>query len=216
MAARREMGNTGLIKEVTREQNGWHGFERLIQDVRFGLRVLSRNQGFTAVSVLTLALGIGASTAIFSVVYGVLLRPLPYYKANQLVQIWEQKSDGNTMDVADPNFEDLRSQNNTLQGLAEFGAQTESVSGGTEPKRLTVAVVSRDFFSIMGVQPFRGRSFVPDEQRQNASPVLLVSYSFWRDELVEKKLFESATKGRKPSRIGCRRPSARVPFPWRG
>lgn len=187
--ARREMGNAGLIKEVTREQDGWRGLERLMQDVRFGLRMLRKNPAFTAISVLTLALGIGASTSIFSVVYGVLLRPLPYYKADQLVQISEQRNDGNIMDVADPNFEDLRSQNNTLQGLAEFGYQIESVSGGSEPKRLTLGIVSRDFFSIMGVQPFRGRSFLAEEQRQNAAPTVLVSYSFWRDELGGREDF---------------------------
>lgn len=189
VAAQREMGNAGLIKEVTREQDGWHGPERFMQDVHFGLRMLRKNPAFTVISVLTLALGIGASTSIFSVVYGVLLRPLPYYKADQLVQVWEQASNGNTMDVADPNFEDLRSQNSTLQGLAEFGSQIESVSGGSEPKRLTLGVVSRDFFSIMGVQPFRGRSFLPDEQRQNAAPVVLVSYSFWREDLGGKEDF---------------------------
>ena len=90
-AARREMGNAGLIKEVTREQDGWHGFERLMQDVRFGLRVLRKNRGFTVVSVLTLALGIGASTAIFSVVYGVLLRSLPYDNPDQIIRAVGEK-----------------------------------------------------------------------------------------------------------------------------
>src|SRR5437879_5134321 len=111
MAARREMGNTGLIKEVTREQDGWPGLERLLQDVRFGLRVLRKNQGFTVVSVLTLALGIGASTAIFSVVYGVLLRSLPYENADQIIRLWEKSGAISDANVADPNFEDFRSQN---------------------------------------------------------------------------------------------------------
>jgi len=182
-AARREMGNTGLIKEVTREQDGWPGLERLLQDVRFGLRVLRKNRGFTVVSVLTLALGIGASTAIFSVVYAVLLRALPYENPEQIVRLWEKSSARNNMNVADPNFEDLRSQNSTLQGLAEFGSSTQSISGPSEARRLTMATVSRDFFQIMRVQPVRGRSFLPEEQRQGAAPVALVSYSYWRDSL---------------------------------
>jgi putative ABC transport system permease protein len=182
-AARREMGNTGLIKEVTREQDGWRGPERFVQDLRFGFRMLKRNPGFAVVSVLTLALGIGASASIFSVVYGVLLRPLPYYKADQIVRVWEQTSAGQTMDLADENFADFRSQNTSFQGIAEFKSSTQSISGSATPKRVTLARVSHDFLPIMSVTPVRGRGFLPEDQRQNAAPVVLVSYSYWRDEL---------------------------------
>ena len=182
-AARREMGNTGLIKEVTREQDGWHGFERLMQDVRFGMRVLLKNRGFTVVSVLTLALGIGASTAIFSVVYGVLLRSLPYDNPGQIIRLWEKSGVHNNANLADPNFEDFRAQNTTLQGLAEFGSSIQSVSGPSGASRITMASVSKDFLQVMRVQPIRGRSFLPEEQKQGAAPAAMVSYAYWRDSL---------------------------------
>jgi putative ABC transport system permease protein len=182
-AARRELGNAGLISEVIREQDGWQWWERLMQDVRFGFRMLRKNPGFTAVSIMTLALGIGASSAIFSVVYGVLLRPLPYEKANQIVRLWEKSSTGHNMSASDPNFEDFRSQNSTLQGLAEFGASTQSISGPKDARRLTMASVSKDFFQVMRVQPIRGRTFLPEEQKLGAAPAALVSYAYWRDSL---------------------------------
>src|SRR5476649_772930 len=182
-AARRELGNAGLISEVIREQDGWQWWERLMQDVRFWFRMLRKNPGFTAVSIMTLALGIGASSAIFSVVYGVLLRPLPYEKANQIVRLWEKSSTGHNMSASDPNFEDFRSQNSTLQGLAEFGASTQSISGPKDARRLTMASVSKDFFQVMRVQPIRGRTFLPEEQKLGAAPAALVSYAYWRDSL---------------------------------
>ena len=119
----------------------------LLQDVRYGLRMLANNPSFTAVAVVTLALGIGANTAIFSVVYGVLLRPLPYPKPQQIVEIREVSAKGNPMNFTDPNFEDLRSQNRSLQGMAEYAARTQSVSGGSEPTRAVVAAVSSDFLT---------------------------------------------------------------------
>ena len=96
--------------------------ETMLQDLRYALRVLRKNPGFTFVTVFTLALGIGATTAIFGVVYGVLLRPLPYDKPNQIVQLWEVNDRGHRMNFTDPNFEDIRSQSHSLQGLAEYGA----------------------------------------------------------------------------------------------
>ena len=131
----------------------------LIQDVRYALRQLRKNPGFTAVAVITLALGIGANTAIFSVVNAVLLRPLPYENPDRIVRLWEADAQGHRMSFTDPNFEDIRSQSHSLQGLAEYRALPESVSGGSEPTRVTVATVSRDFFPLMRVRPALGRSF---------------------------------------------------------
>ena len=101
---------------------------RLLQDLRYALRQLRGSPGFTAVAVITLALGIGATTAIFSVVYSVLLRPLSYEKPNQIVRLWEVNAAGQQVNFTDPNFEDIRSQNHSLQGLAEFRSGLESVS----------------------------------------------------------------------------------------
>ena len=155
----------------------------LWQDVRYGLRILAKNPGFTVVAVLTLALGVGATTAIFSVVYGVLLRPLPYTHPEQIVHLWEMSDEGHRMNFADPNFADMQSQNHSLQGIAEYGNSLESVSGGKEPSRTMVAYVSRDFFTVMGVHPAIGRSFAPEEQRNNAPATALVSYAYWKQSL---------------------------------
>jgi predicted permease len=157
--------------------------ETMLHDLRYALRVLRKNAGFTFVTVFTLALGIGATTAIFGVVYGVLLRPLPYDKPNQIVHLWELNDRGHQMNFADPNFEDIRSQSHSLQGLAEYGAWVQSVSGGAEPTRTMVASVSQDFFPLMRVQPVLGRGFLPENHRFGAAPVALVSYGYWRQHL---------------------------------
>jgi len=154
--------------------------ETVLQDVRYALRMLRKSSGLAAIAVLTLALGIGATTAIFSVVYGVLLRPLPYEKPEQIVRLWEVNASANRVNFTDPNFDDLRQQSESLQGLAEYGAWPQSVSGGSEPTRAMTASVSRDFFPLMRVQPVLGRSFAPEEQHFGAAPTALVSYGYWR------------------------------------
>jgi putative ABC transport system permease protein len=157
--------------------------EMLIQDLRFVLRVLRKNRGFALVAFVTLALGIGATTAIFSVVYEVLLRPLPYENPDQIVRLWEVNAQGQRVNFTDPNFEDIRSQSHSLQRLAEYRAWPESVSGGSEPTRTMVATVSRDFFPLMRVRPALGRTFAADEQRFGAAPTAMVSYGYWQQYL---------------------------------
>jgi putative ABC transport system permease protein len=213
-AARREMGNVSLIKEVTRGMWGTNWMHTLLQDLRYGVRMLRRNQGFTLIAVFTLALGISATTAIFSVVYGVLLRPLPYHRPQQLAQVWEKEKNGQSSSLADPNFQDLRTQNRSLQRLAEFHSDLASVSGGSEPKRLMVATVSSDFFPLMRVSPIRGRSFAPEDQRVGAAPVVLVSYSYWKqylnvaDDLSSLKL---RVENQSASVVGVLPPGFRFP-----
>jgi putative ABC transport system permease protein len=182
-AARREMGNESLVKEVTRKMWGTDWIGIWFQDLRYGVRVLWRNPEFSLIAIFTLALGISATTAIFSVVYGVLLRPLPYDRPEQLVHIQEKEKNGQGSNLADLNFQDFRAQNHSLQGLAEFHSDLASVSGGSEPKRLMVATVSSDFFPLMRVSPIRGRGFAPEDQRVGAAPVVLVSYSYWKQYL---------------------------------
>jgi predicted permease len=157
--------------------------ESLLQDLRYGFRMLRKNPGFTLVAFLTLALGIGATTAIFSVMYEVLLRPLPYENPDQIVRLWEVDAQGHRMSFTDPNFEDIRSQGGSLQGVAEYRALPESISGGSEPTRVTVATVSRDFFPLLRVRPTLGRTFLPDDQRFGAAPTALVSYGYWQQYL---------------------------------
>src|SRR5947208_5170036 len=111
------------------------------QDVRYVLRILTKNTGFTAVTVLTLALGIGATTAIFSVVYAVLLRPLPYPDSKRIMAVFEVTSKGGPSRIADPNFDDFRDQNRGFQVIAKYNQVIASVSGGSQPTRTRVASV---------------------------------------------------------------------------
>jgi len=189
--------------------------DALSHDLRFALRSFRRSPGFSAVAVLTLALGIGATTAIFSVVYSVLLRPLPYPDADRIVRVWQLDKDGNRMDVSDPNFADWQADNRTLAALAQVqGPAPTSVSGVVEPVRVPVAVVSRDFFRVLGVQAAAGRVFAPEELQQGAAPTALVSHRFWRQHLGGSPDFAAKTlifNGRVHRVIGVLPP--RLDFP---
>src|SRR5215469_16787295 len=121
---------------------GWSWFEGAMPDLRYGLRQLRRNPGLTGVVVLTLALAIGATTAIFSVVYGVLLRSLPYPKPDELVSVREVAADGHPMQFTDPNFDDLRAANHSFAGMAKLSSGEVTVSGRSGSARIAVASVS--------------------------------------------------------------------------
>ena len=168
-AARRALGNTAQIKEDVRMAWGFHWLETLLQDLRYGLRQLRHNPGFTIVAVFTLSLGIGASTSIFSVADAVLLRPLPYPNPQQIVRVWEQTPNSHRINLAQSNFDDFRTQNKTFATLAEYEQWLSSVSGGSEPVRVNIANVSSGFFKTLGVEPFRGRLFAPDERRPHGA-----------------------------------------------
>ncbi len=182
-AALRRFGNVTSAQERSREMWLWNPVETFLQDVRYGLRQLRRNPGFTVVAVLTLALGIGATSSIFSVVYGVLLRSLPYANPQQLVSVSEVAADGHLMGFTSPNFRDLHAMNHTLSGMALCKAMPATVVGPSGPSRLVVAVVSADFFHVMGVTPVLGRGFSADELREGGTPATLVSYGYWQSEL---------------------------------
>src|SRR5215213_9848696 len=151
-----------------------------MNDIRVGLRSLIKRPSFTTIAILTLALGIGASTAIFSVVDGVLLRPLPYPHAEQIVQLREVSTRGGRMAFAEPNFLDLRARSHTLAGVAQYSGSLTTVNGGSEPVRALTYSVSADFFNIIGVTPVAGRTFTPEESRAGGPPVAIVSYGFWQ------------------------------------
>jgi len=155
----------------------------LLQDFRYALRQLHRRLGFTTLAVLTLALGIGASTAIFSVVYGVLLRPLPYTEPNRVMAICEVTTTGTWNRLADPNFDDFRDQNHSFQVIAKYSGNIASVSGAAQPTRSMVSSVSPDFFKVFGVRPVLGRSFATADATKGAAPVALVSYGYWKQYL---------------------------------
>lgn len=175
-----ELGGTTQTKEVCRDQRGVSRIENVVQDLQYGLRILAKSPGFTATAALTLALGVGTTTAIFSVVYGVLLRPLPYRNPAQIVRLWEQNDSGGRMNFADPNFEDVRTQSRSLAGLAEYNsfAQTIVVHGGASS--VSTANVSHDFFEVMGVEPVLGRGFEPAEEQFDAATTVLISYAYYQ------------------------------------
>src|SRR5713226_2614148 len=155
----------------------------LVQDLRYAVRQLWRSPGFIAVAVLTLALGIGATTAIFSVVYGVLLRPLPYRDSNRIMAVFEVNSKGGWSRLADLNFDDFRDQSRSFQALAKYNDYVVSVSGASQPTRTTVAWVSPDFLKVFGTQPILGRDFSTSDAKKGAGPTVLVSYGYWRQHL---------------------------------
>ncbi len=153
------------------------------QDFRYAARRLVKNPGVPAIMIFTLALGIGAATAIFSVVYGVLLRPLPYSEANRIMAIFEVTSKGRPGRLADPNFADFRDQNRSFQAIAKFHDRVASVSGALQPTRATVAEVSPRFLEVLRVQPILGRDFTAGDARKGAGPTALVSYGYWKEHL---------------------------------
>ena len=154
--------------------------DTIIKDIRHAIRTLAKRPGFTVIAVLTLALGIGSSTAIFSVVDGVLLRSLPYPNAEQIVQVREVSERGNKMPFAEPNFTDLRARSHAFEGIAQYGGQLTTVIGASEPVRVATIRVSADFFNVLGVTPILGRTFAPDESKPGGAPVAVVSYGFWQ------------------------------------
>jgi putative ABC transport system permease protein len=156
---------------------------RLVQDLRYALRQLGRSPGFSAVAIITLALGIGATTAIFSVVYGVLLRPLPYANPDRIMAIFEVNTQGGRSRLADPNFNDFRDQNHSFEAMAKYSAYPSSVSGGSQPSRSSVGHVSSDFFNVFRVRPIIGRELNAADDVKGAAPVAVVSYGYWKQYL---------------------------------
>ncbi len=151
----------------------------MIADLKFTFRSLAKRPGFTIVAILTLALGIGASTAIFSVVDAVLLRPAPYPNPDRLVEIRELDERGRGMPVCEPNFNDLAARNHSFAAIARYAVWTQPVAGGRDALRANTGLVSADFFRVLGVQPMMGRFFSDGK----AEDVAVVSYGFWKRQL---------------------------------
>src|SRR5437773_9887765 len=144
-----------------------------MNDLRYALRQLHKSPGFTAIAVLTLALGIGATAAIFSVVYGVLLRPLPYADPSRIVSVCEIQPNGRHNRLADPNLDDFRDQSQSFQALAKYTAYPAAVSGGSEPTRSMVGHVTPQFLSVFRVQPIMGRDLTAADNNKGEAPVAL-------------------------------------------
>jgi len=178
-AARREFGNVGLVREVTRDVWGWGSLDRIIEDLRFGMRMLAKSPGFAAAAVLTLAVGIGANTALFSVVNGVLFNPLPYPQPEQLVTLHESKPNFEAGSISFLNFQDWRKQNTTFSKMAISRGYSFNLTGAGDAEQVRTQFVSTDFFPMLGVKPLIGRLFEEGEDHFGANPIVIISEGFW-------------------------------------
>ncbi|MGB8541014.1 MAG: ABC transporter permease [Candidatus Acidiferrales bacterium] len=182
-AARLESGGIEQVKEEVREVRAGAWLDSLIQDLRYGGRMLRRNPAFTAIAVLTLALGIGANTAIFSVVNAVLLRPLPYANPQELIVIKESSQRVGVHSPSYPDFLDWRAQSRTIVRMALLNNRAFNLSGVAQPENIEGYAVSPNCLSLLGVRPFLGRDFLPSEEAPGAAPVVMLSYALWQSHL---------------------------------
>jgi predicted permease len=182
LAALRSFGSVAEVKDEVRESWGARLLDDLRADVRVGVRSLLRDRAFSLVVIITLALGVGANTAIFSVVNGVLLRPLPYAGGDRIVHFVQAvpHPDDHHGGFSPPETRDLREQSQLFEGIAEFHTMWFNLLGRGEPQRVQTGVVSSNFFSVFGVTPILGRDLVAADERPGAPAVLLLSHSFWQ------------------------------------
>ncbi len=184
LAALRSFGGVEQVKEASRDVRGVRFIEELGQDLRYGARMLLRKPSFTSIAVLTLALGIGANTAIFTVVDAALLRGLPYKDPDRLVQMWETRRVGEIkqLDASYPDYLDWGQQSEVIEGICGYTGWDGSftLTGRAEPERIEGARVTASFFSVLGVAPILGRTFLPDEDRPQAERTVILSYGLWQ------------------------------------
>ena len=179
--AMRSFGNVNRAVDAAYDVKGGGVFETLMQDIRYGVRMLAKHKAFTSVAVITLALGIGANTAIFSVVNELLLRPLPYRDAERIVTLWEVTPTGRRQNSASrANFRAWYAQNTSYQHIAAFSDQRLNLTGDGEPEELSVQYASSEFFKVLGVEPILGRTFLPEDDQAGAAPVAVLTYGLWQ------------------------------------
>ncbi len=184
--AKRRFGNRLALREESRDMWGWNWLETFLQDVRFGLRQLRRNPGFTAVAVITLALGIGANSTIFSFINALLLRPPSGIEnPGRLVSIWNRMPSGQSMQFSYPDYLYFRQHNTVLSGLLAYSSDPDQVSWtrSGESRLIMARMVTANYFSLLGVKPVLGRGFLPGEDKQaGRQPVAILSHAFWQQE----------------------------------
>ncbi len=182
LAALRKFGGVDQVKEECRDAWGLRFIDDLLQDLRFGLRQLRRSPGFTAVAVLTLALGIGANTAIFSVVDSVLLAPLQYGQPHQLVVVWESDPRfKHPQTDSYPNFRDWQRGARSFQQMAALFWQGHDLAGPGTPEHVDGREISSGFFTTLGVELTLGRDFTPQEDQRGGAPAVIISNRLWID-----------------------------------
>jgi putative ABC transport system permease protein len=184
--AQKRFGNTTLLKQDAREVDIVRWLDEAARDFRHALRMLQRSPGFTTVAVLTLALGIGANTAIFSVIDAVLLRPLPYHEPDQLVMVWENNSQHpnphNT--VSPPNFLDWQNRNTVFSSMAYMFDGRDNLTGNGDPQEVVVQDVSANFFSLLGVSLLLGPGFTPENGQAGHDNVVILGYGIWKERFA--------------------------------
>src|SRR5215469_10947762 len=180
---RKDFGNTLRMREQAREAWGWSWLDHFFQDVRYGFRMLRKNPGFTMVAMLALGLGIGANTALFSVVYGVLLKPLPYAQGQDLVVLNQAfaKAGQNNVAFSVKEINDYRQQSKALAEVEEYHQMSFILLGGQEPDNVRTGVVSAHFFDMLGLKPYLGRFFTDADDKTGADAVLVMSYRYWQE-----------------------------------
>src|SRR5215510_6537513 len=179
-AAQRQFGNQTLLRETSRDMWSFRFLETLAQDMRYGLRMMARNPGFTAVAVFTLALGIGANTAIFSVVNGALLKPLPYEESERLVFVAELSANGRQESISYPNFTDWRAQNRVFERIGIFTSFDYTLTVNGEAEVVVAGEVTADLFAALRANAAIGRVLTNEDDRPNAAPVVVLSHDLWR------------------------------------
>jgi predicted permease len=179
-SVRREFGNENVVRETTRDMWEWRWLEDALQDVRYGLRTLRKNPGFTAIAILTLALGIGPNTAMFSVLNAVLLRPLPYYQQDRLMVMQERTAEHGSESVSYPDFQDWQSQQDVFERMALYRGQSLNLTGMGDAEHLRGAVASSNLFPILGLNAVVGQTFSADDDLPTSAPKVVLSYGFWQ------------------------------------
>src|SRR5215510_7242229 len=154
--------------------------DALTQEIRYSLRTLLKNPSFSVIAVLALALGIGVNSSIFSVVNGVLLKPLAFREPGQLVRVWEKWGGFDQGSISYPNFKDWRERNQSFEKMAAYRWTGFNLTGGDQPERLSGRQISSELLDVLGVAPAVGRNFRPDEDREGANPVAIISDSLWK------------------------------------
>ena len=185
-AARRAFGNAALLREDCREAWGWMAVERLAQDLRYAVRTLRKSPGFTTVVILTLALGVGVNTAVFSFVDRLLLRPLPVPESNRLVSLNSRSTRSSNIGdgMSYPDYLYFRDHNGVFSGLAAYGDVEVSFRFGEQVERVPGEVVTANYFGVLGASPVLGRSFRAEEDVvPGRDPVVVLSHRLWQHRL---------------------------------
>ncbi|MBZ5621636.1 MAG: ABC transporter permease [Acidobacteriia bacterium] len=199
--AQRQFGNRTVVQDASSELWGWRSWERLFQDLRLGGRTLRKTPGFTAIAVLTLALGLGINTAVFSVVNAVMIRSLPYPEPGRLISLWEEasrrppprfNSSASTVGgaggprrttVSVANLVDYQQHGSSFSGLAAYALTPMNLTGTGTPERIPGESVTWNFFGVLGVEPVEGRTFLPEDDRAGAGLVVILTHDFWQRRL---------------------------------